>query len=81
MINPIRDQQNLVLDFLETIYTSMKKFGTVSFRKSFWVEWDLNPGPNDSDVSSLWWAIHQIGTIFGFLKYFYTSPNVLEIYL
>ena len=45
MINPIRDQQNLVLDFLETIYTSMKKFGTVSFRKSLvgWVGFE--PGP------------------------------------
>ena len=28
-----------------------KKIGTVSLRKNFWVERDLNPGPNDSDES------------------------------
>ena len=36
------------------LYHMKKKIGIVSFRKKFWVERDLNPGPNDSDASSLW---------------------------
>ena len=30
-----------------------KKIGNGSFRRNFWVERDLNPGPIDSDTSSL----------------------------
>ena len=36
-----------------------KKIGTVSFRKNFWVERDLNPGPNDSDAGSLWIELYK----------------------
>ena len=36
-----------------------KKIGTVSFRKNFWGERDLNPGPNDSDASSLWTELYK----------------------
>ena len=53
-----------------------KKIGTVSFRKNFWVEWDLNPGPNDSDAGSLWTELYKLVQISLNPEFFFRRDTV-----